>query len=174
MNECDLLRHKCNGLMEQNAFLQSTINPALMKNGNARVKAEVVELTVNLPIVSSEFDETKQAGFKLSIADAAGVHIGRVEIVNFLQTSLRGNGVAALPSRQLLAATIDVETRIATTDGNAKDLIKALKPDTINLILQNHGLPEGKLTKTRISKNGDVSENGDVSSFFGNIPIEVV
>ena len=65
-----------------------------------------------------------------------------MEIVSFAQTSARRR-----ESRALLAAALDVETKIASTEGNVKDLVKKLDQDTINQYLQQNGLPPGEVTK---------------------------
>ena len=106
------------------------------------MEADFVGLTVSLPLSESDFDSAKQAGFKQAIASSAGVNASYVEIVSFAQTSARRR-----ESRALLAAALDVETKIASTQGNVKDLVKKLDQDTINQNLQQNGLPPGEVTK---------------------------
>ena len=106
------------------------------------MEADFVGLTVSLPLSESEFDSAKQAGFKQAIASSAGVNASYVEIVSFAQTSARRR-----ESRALLAAALDVETKIASTEGNVKDLVKKLDQDIINQNLQQNGLPPGEVTK---------------------------
>ena len=77
------------------------------------IEAEFVSLTVNLPLQESEFDDEKQEGFKAAIASTAGVETSSVQIVSYAQTSTRRR-----KSRKLLAVSLDVETRLASTDGN--------------------------------------------------------
>jgi len=108
----------------------------------ACVEADFVGVTVTLPLSESEFDSAKQAGFKQAIASSAGVNASYVEIISFAQTSARRR-----ESRALLAAALDVETKIASTEGDVKDLVKKLDQDTINQNLQQHGLPPGEVTK---------------------------
>ena len=117
------------------------------------IEAEFVDLTVKLPLTESEFDAEKQEGFKAAIASAAGVDASSVEIVSYAQTSTRRK------SRTLLAASIDVETRMASTDGNAMDLVKKLDADTINQNLQQNGLPPGEITKAPSIQKDATSES---------------
>jgi hypothetical protein len=109
----------------------------------ACVEANFVGLTVSLPLSVSEFDEAKQTGYKRSIASTAGVIASYVEIVSFAQTSTRRS-----EARKLLAAALEVETKIASTQGNIKDLVERLDPDAINKNLEKNGLPPGKVTRT--------------------------
>ena len=109
----------------------------------ACVKADFVGLTVSLPFSESEFDEAKQTGYRRAMASSAGVNASSVEIVSFAQTSTRRS-----EARKLLAAAIDVETKIANTEGNTEDVIKRLNTDTINQNLLQNGLPPGKVTRT--------------------------
>jgi len=109
----------------------------------ACVKADFVGLTVSLPLSESEFDEAKQTGYKRAMASSAGVNASFVEIVSFAQTSTRRS-----EARRLLAAALDVATKIANTEGNTEDIVRRLNPDAINQNLLQNGLPPGKVTKT--------------------------
>jgi hypothetical protein len=109
----------------------------------ACVKADFVGLTISLPLSESEFDEAKQTGYKRAIASSAGVNASSVEIISFAQTSNRRS-----EARRLLAAALDVETKIANTEGNTEGIVKRLNPEAINQNLQQNGLPPGKVSKT--------------------------
>ena len=74
----------------------------------------------------SEFDTAKHESFKKAIASTAGVNTSSVEIVSFAQKTRRSE------SRNLQVASIDVETKIVSADGQAQDLVEGLDIDTVN------------------------------------------
>ena len=111
-------------------------------NKNTCVEADFVDLTVNLPLSQSEFDQEQQMLYKNAIASSAGVDASYVDIISYAETSTRRHR-----ARMLLASSLAVETRIASTGGGTEALIKNLDPDTINSNLQANGLPAGTVTK---------------------------
>lgn len=105
------------------------------------VEASFVEMRVALPMSKTEFDQAdRQEQFKKSVADAAGVDVSQIVIVGYVQTSTRRG------ERALLAASIEVETKLVFPDANAAHAAAGgLNMDAINSKLVLNGLPEGSL-----------------------------
>jgi hypothetical protein len=91
-----------------------------------------VRITLSLPMSESAFTKDKQAAFKASLAQAAGVASEAVVI----------NKIESISSRRhLLAEAIRVETSIMAAGAAAQELASRLTADSINRELSKAGLP---------------------------------
>ena len=122
----------------------NTFSKALSSSKEACVESEFVEVTLNLPITKADFTAAKQLAFKKSIAAAAGTNESYVEIVSFAQVSTRRS------ARALLAASLGVETRVATMESSTKEILGALDEEAINTELAKNGMPESTVSTIRV------------------------
>ena len=100
---------------------------------SASTGAHEARIVLSLPMSPSAFTDDKQAAFKSSLAQAAGVSSEEVVIHRIESMSSR---------RHLLAEAIRVETGIMTTDADAAAAIAGrLTADSINKELSKAGLP---------------------------------
>ena len=136
---------------------KDTFSEPMSRSQDACVESQEVALTVNLPMSAAEFTQEKQMVFKESIAEVAGVKPSFVEITDIAQVSTRRNA-----SRTLLAASIEVMTRIRTISGDAEEIVNRLDEDTINAQLAKNGLPEGQVTrKASKLQPANLNQNGN-------------
>jgi hypothetical protein len=98
-----------------------------------------VQITLLVPMSQSDFTKDKQAAFKASLAQTAGVASEAVVI----------NKIESISSRRhLLAEAIRVETSIMSAgEAAAQELAGRLTPDTINRDLFKAGLPTATVLK---------------------------
>jgi len=110
------------------------------------VKSDFVEITVSLPMLEEQFTHTRQTVFLDSVAAVAEINVIFVEI-KFMQTSRRTSSQSLPASRALLASALEVETLIASTDGNADQLVDNLSEENINRQLVLGNLPRVTMVK---------------------------
>jgi len=121
----------------------------------------------------SEFDDDKQAVFKVAIAEAAGVSTADVNIVKVESMSGARRGEEFLTiRRRLLAAGIRVDMSIKAVNQHVANTLSAeLTITAINTKLQQAGLPVATMlesaTITWIGEGNSTSDGASLSTSHG-------
>lgn len=138
-----------------------TFSEPLSTSADACVESEFVELIFNMPLSAEEFSNEMQLDFIACIAETVGINSTYVSI-DFAQTSGRRSErrtwfQSERPTqrhprhqshqRKLVSASLDIETRIASTDNRAQELLNKLTEDSLNQALKTRGLPTGVFTR---------------------------
>jgi tRNA A-37 threonylcarbamoyl transferase component Bud32 len=112
---------------------------------SASTSTHEVRITLSLSMSQSAFTKDKQAAFKASLAQAAGV-AGEAVVINKIEsTSSR---------RHLLAEAIRVETSImAAGEAAAEEMAGSLTADNINRELSKAGLPTATVLEAATASN---------------------
>jgi tRNA A-37 threonylcarbamoyl transferase component Bud32 len=112
---------------------------------SASTSTHEVRITLSLSMSQSAFTKDKQAAFKASLAQAAGV-AGEAVVINKIEsTSSR---------RHLLAEAIRVETSImAAGEAAAQEMAGRLTADSINRELSKAGLPTATVLEAATASN---------------------
>ena len=148
---CDAGSYCPGGSSPELTCMLNTFSKPMSRSKDDCVQSEFVGLVVNLLVSQSEFTEQKQMAYRKSIAAAAGTNASYVEITSFAEASTRRS------SRALLAASIDIQTRIAGLEQDARTLLEALDEKTIKAKLAENGLPLGEVRD--IAKVSDGTES---------------
>ena len=143
-NPCQAGYYCPGGTSEQLKCPEKSYSKPNSTSQDACVDADFVGLTLVLPLSRGDFDQDKQADFRMAIAAAAGVESYSARIVGIDQISDRRSTLAS--SRALLASSLSVEAEIASLDGDAQSLVRRLDESTINSVLREYGLPAGTLS----------------------------
>jgi hypothetical protein len=169
---------------ETTSVVASTETTALPSTTPVPLSAFVVTMAVSMPMLLSEFDESRQVLFKDAIAAVAGVSssdvsISKIESIASAATTVR---------RRLLSGGIRVDLSInAATRGAATQLGAQLSnPSTLNARLQQAGLPSVSMlqvpttiasathTSTRADKDNNMSHSYIIAAAVGGVSLLVI